>query len=99
MNGDCPRGLARWQARASSSLPVPVSPRISTLAEVSPTLAISSRSAWIAGERPMIRCARSCLPANWRRNALTSRASPRCSRARRATSTRRSGEKGFSMKS
>ncbi len=62
------------------------------MAEVSPTLAISSRNAWIAGERPMIRCARSWRPANWRRSALTSRASPRCSRARRATSTRRSGE-------
>ncbi|MNY37600.1 hypothetical protein D3C86_1721740 [compost metagenome] len=28
INGACPRGLARWQARASNSLPVPVSPSI-----------------------------------------------------------------------
>ena len=40
------RGLAAWMARASTSLPVPLSPRISTLASVAATMrASATRSA------------------------------------------------------
>ncbi|MCY1377116.1 hypothetical protein D9M69_646650 [compost metagenome] len=93
------RRLWSCRQRATSSLPVPVSPSMSTLAEVSATLAISSRRACMAGERPISRASSAWRPASWRRSDETSRLSARWARARRAVSTRRSGEKGFSMKS
>ena len=37
MNGSCLRGLILWIARAINSLPVPVSPRIRTVASVGAT--------------------------------------------------------------
>ncbi|MCY1401541.1 hypothetical protein D9M71_166620 [compost metagenome] len=98
-NGCAWRLLKSCRQRATSSLPVPVSPSISTLAEVSATLAINSRRFCMAGERPMMRPSRELRSASCRRKEKTSRARLRCSRARRTTSTRRSGEKGFSMKS
>ncbi|MNT69396.1 hypothetical protein D3C72_2077120 [compost metagenome] len=58
MNGDWPRGLARWQARASSSLPVPVSPSISSgassgaMRRASRTTAASTLELWKMLSKP-----------------------------------------------
>ena len=43
-NGCCARGLKRWTMRATSSLPVPVSPSMSTVASVGATREASCRS-------------------------------------------------------
>ena len=51
-NGPPWRGLDWWMARATSSLPVPLSPRSSTVASESATARIRSSAACIAGERP-----------------------------------------------
>jgi hypothetical protein len=53
-NASSCRGEASWSPRATSSLPVPFSPVISTRAAVGPTFAISSRTAWSAGLEPTI---------------------------------------------
>ncbi len=45
------RGLARWMAWASSSLPVPLSPRSSTLASERATILASASSSFIPLER------------------------------------------------
>ena len=50
-NGLSRRGLARWMARASNSLPVPLSPVISTLVSVRATRRACSRRDSIAGLR------------------------------------------------
>ena len=47
------RLLAEWMARAISSLPVPVSPVISTEASVGATLRTLSSTPWRAGLWPM----------------------------------------------
>ena len=44
-NGPSARGLRRWMARAMSSLPVPLSPVMSTDALVGATFSISWKSA------------------------------------------------------
>ena len=51
--GFAARSLLRCIARATSSLPVPVSPVISTVALVGATLAIFSRSSLIAALVPV----------------------------------------------
>ena len=59
--------LVEWMARAISSLPVPVSPLISTVASVAATRPIWSSTASSAGLRPMISsklCA--ALISSWR---------------------------------
>jgi hypothetical protein len=53
MNGRSRRGLPSWTARATSSLPVPVSPWISTVLSVGLTCAICSRTCSRRGEPPM----------------------------------------------
>src|SRR5262249_11331272 len=50
--GRAPRRDRRWMARATSSLPVPVSPLISTVESVGATLPTSARVACRAGEVP-----------------------------------------------
>ena len=47
------RGLAAWMARATSSLPVPLSPKISTVVSVAATISISSSTRRIAGLLPI----------------------------------------------
>jgi len=47
-----PRRLATWSARATSSLPVPDSPEMSTVASVAATRRTRSSSSWMAAERP-----------------------------------------------
>ena len=54
MNAWSRRGEASWIARATSSLPVPFSPVISTRAAVGPTLSIRSCTCWSAGLAPTI---------------------------------------------
>ena len=48
------RGLARWRALATSSLPVPLSPMMSTLERVGATSFICSKSRSMGAERPMM---------------------------------------------
>ena len=48
------RRPAKWSARATSSLPVPLSPVISTVASDCATLSIVARSCCIAGDSPII---------------------------------------------
>ena len=64
IKGAWPRGLARWQARASSSLPVPVSPWISrgasrgAMRRASRITAASRGLAWKSASKPRSSCAR-----------------------------------------
>ncbi len=53
-NGALARGDSWWSARATSSLPVPLSPAISTVASLSATLRIVVHIVRIAGLAPMI---------------------------------------------
>ena len=48
------RGLARWRALATSSLPVPLSPTIRTLDRVGATSRICSKSRSIGSDLPMM---------------------------------------------
>jgi len=52
-NGRAPRGLAAWIAAATSSLPTPLSPVISTLLGVGAQRAMCSRTATMAGLSPI----------------------------------------------
>ncbi len=95
MNGPSARSLASCSARATSSLPVPLSPRMRTRAGVGATSLICSRMAWMAAESPtMTRRPRS--RSRWTLNSL---ASERTRKALRTASTTRSREHGFSRKS
>ena len=53
-NGFSARGLRAWIALAATSLPVPLSPVISTVALLGATWRIVSKTLSIAGERPII---------------------------------------------
>ncbi|MDT4855595.1 hypothetical protein FQZ97_899560 [compost metagenome] len=64
MNGRLARGLARWIARASTSLPVPLSPRSSTLASDWATMRASASRSAMRLERLTI-SARHCSSAGW----------------------------------
>ncbi len=66
-NGPELRALCSWISRATSSLPVPVSPTNSTGAWLAATLAISRRRLWIAGLLPTSR-ALSVTDCNWARS-------------------------------
>ena len=58
-NGPRARGLASWIARATSSLPVPVSPVMSTLAALGATRTMSSctfLSGWLSPTNPAVVC-------------------------------------------
>ena len=50
----CRRGLVRWIARATISLPVPVSPLIRIVVVVGATVSINWKSARMRGLRPII---------------------------------------------
>ncbi len=90
-----PRALCSWRALATSSLPVPLSPTMSTRASVAAARAILLRMASMAGEAPR-------MAGSPRRPALrvaTSRFRAWCSRALRIDRRSRSRLNGFSMKS
>jgi hypothetical protein len=92
--GPAARGEWRWMAAATSSLPVPDSPVISTRASVGATRSISSRTASIAALRPP---SRSSPPAP--RAARGSARAPGAAPAPSAASAARPrGVSGFSMK-
>ncbi len=48
------RGLARWMALATSSLPVPLSPMTRTVERVGATIRICSKRRSMGAERPMM---------------------------------------------
>jgi hypothetical protein len=76
------RGLRQWSALATSSFPVPLSPRTSTVTSASATRSIVSNTRRIAGLCPMMRsapyapctCARSRRWSRRRRTVSTTRA-------------------------
>ncbi len=93
-NGCGARWLPRWISRATSSLPVPVSPRTSTVESTAATRPIVSRSAAIAGLSPTSRSYCSGSPArsrSWRCSA-SARA---CASARWSRTSSSSGSTGF----
>ena len=52
MKGPSPRWLSLWMASAAASLPVPVSPSISTVASLAEACSHSANTARMAGEPP-----------------------------------------------
>ena len=66
-NGPSARVLAPWMPRATSSLPVPVSPSISTTMGELAALSMSENTAIMAGERPMMSSKPSRLTRSRRR--------------------------------
>ena len=66
------RGLPAWMARATTSLPVPLGPRTSTVASVGATFSIRAAILRIAGLEPTRR-----WRGSWRCRCCTSRCSRR----------------------
>ena len=94
-----PRGLASCRHRAASSLPVPVSPWMSTSTVLAAKPANTSRKRSMSGARPITRRSIASRCASWLRSWRTSSTSRRLSSARRTALTSCSGAKGFWMKS
>ena len=94
-NGPACRAEKTWIARATSSLPLPFSPWISTRPLVGAAVAICSRSTRNTTLSPTISVRWSRLA----RSAAFSRSSRACSRARLTVSSTFSRDRGFSMKS
>ena len=95
MNGLSARAEWRWNARATSSLPVPLSPWISTVARLGAARAIRSYTARIFALPPMISSKR-CAPDRSRlRSSRFSRTSRRRSMALRRTTSTSSFLNGF----
>ena len=94
MNGPLRRGPRRCTPSATSSFPLPLSPRISTVESAAAVRATRSRRAAIAGERPRI----SPSPVALRRQRSSDSSAARPS-ALRTEVRSRSRENGFSMKS
>ena len=93
------RGLASCRQRATSSLPVPVSPWISTSTELAASPESTSRSCRMLGARPITSRSMASRCASWLRKSRTSSTRRRLSSARRTALTSCSGVKGFWMKS
>ena len=94
-NGLSARSPLRWISQATSSLPVPLSPVISTVACAGAALAIASRTPFIAFDSPTSRR----LASTWcRRRRFSWRSRLRSMALRRAVRTR-SDSSGFSRKS
>ena len=97
-NGFSLRGERLWIARATISLPVPLSPLMTTLAFEGATFFTSSKTRCIAGPEPIMSVP-GARAARRRRSSCTSRIVSFFSRARSSTSRRRGTSSGFSMKS
>src|SRR5437867_1975469 len=95
IHGPSARRLRSWSAFAISSLPVPLSPTISTLASASATAATVSSTRWIDGARPRISLSATCSTRRRRRSEFSA-TSFRCSTARFTSPTTSSGSNGFS---
>jgi hypothetical protein len=82
-NARLARRPAKWSARATSSLPVPLSPVISTVASDGATLSIVARSCCIAGESPIIEpyASRAVSSPCARRSSSSASARPTTSRS------------------
>ena len=80
------RGLLKWIARATSSLPVPLSPRTSTVAGEGAILRRTSSACAIFGERPTIPSMRT-RPKSWSCSRRFSLSSAARSAARRTVSS------------
>jgi hypothetical protein len=94
-NGPFETALLRWIARAISSLPVPLSPVISTRLRVGATFAICRLRSSITGVPP----SSSQRASAALRNSSSSRAIRRRSSALRTVTMTRARSSGFSMKS
>ena len=88
------RALAPWTARATSSLPVPDSPVMSTVASVGATVAMISRMALMAGLRPRI-SGPAAASLSWRRSSRFSTLMREWSTARCRVSRRASKSSGL----
>ena len=71
MKGFSARGLSAWMAFAATSLPVPLSPWISTVALLGATCRISSKTRSMAGDLPIIRSGDRVLPTSMRSSAFS----------------------------
>jgi hypothetical protein len=89
------RSLAWWMARATTSLPVPLSPRIRTVELLRPTRSIFSRTSCITGLLPI--SGRGTLISLMQRSAWFSRTSRPCSKARSTNNLIASPSNGFWM--
>ncbi|MCY1371819.1 hypothetical protein D9M69_589870 [compost metagenome] len=98
-NGPLRRLDKSCSARATTSLPAPVSPRISTSALVAARAPICSRRRSIEGEWPTSRVLSSLRSLKANRRLRLSSTSWRRANARRTLSSRASLAKGFSRKS
>ncbi|MNE12339.1 hypothetical protein D3C80_1051330 [compost metagenome] len=98
-NGPSRRADRSCRARATTSLPLPVSPRISTSALVRASAATCWRRRAMPGDRPIRRPSRASRPDRVWRSWRFSSTRRRMARARRTPSSRVSLGKGFSRKS
>ncbi|MNN10810.1 hypothetical protein D3C81_1237440 [compost metagenome] len=98
-NGPSRRLDRSCRARATTSLPAPVSPRISTSARVPARAPICSRRRCMDGDWPTRRVASCWRSLRARRKLRLSSTRRRRARARRTLSSRASLAKGFSRKS
>jgi hypothetical protein len=93
--GPLRRRLIAWMCRATSSLPVPFSPKMSTRPLLGAAIATWSRSMAMARLSPII----AAWPPTCARSARFSASSRRCRIALRTTRTVLSSDSGFSTKS
>ncbi|MNV50666.1 hypothetical protein D3C71_1426860 [compost metagenome] len=98
-NGPLRRLDKSCSARATTSLPAPVSPRINTSALVAANAPICSRRRSIDGDCPTRRVLSSLRSLSARRRLRLSSTKRRKAKARRTLSSRASLAKGFSRKS
>ena len=82
-----PRSEVKWIARATSSLPVPDSPVISTLESVRATFSIRRKTCWMLSPLPMM-FSKLYLSRNSRRRKRFSRNNAFCAKALRTTAFR-----------
>ena len=98
MKGLSLRGDRLWMARATTSLPVPLSPLMTTLAVEGETFFTSSKTFCMAGPEPIMSVP-GASAASRRRRSCTSRMVSFFSSARSSTIRSRGTSSGFSMKS
>ncbi len=98
MKGFSLRAESEWTARATTSLPVPLSPVSTTLALAGATFFTSSNTRCMAGPEPIMSVPGASAARRLRRSC-TSRIVSFFSSARSSTTRSRDTSSGFSMKS